>query len=456
MSEKNFSLTNRDLLYPFAVIILMLSIFDLSANFANSTILASVILGLFEITSQDMVTLLNLILNLIAQTASIVTFIYLYTSDKIEPEEKKVPKGQFLIILLFIYSAEFVLTFVLIPVLDKILEPLGPSVSAYETIFPTVTLLDNPIYYLLFFGVLSIGAAISEELVFRRSLIPFLERRGLGTFWVLIFTSLLFAFIHVPADILQGSLRWTLVHFLGTFIGGFGMGYLYMMTRKVIWPILLHSINNSFAGFSIIAYARYEQLNDYLFLPIIAMWVLVSLAVGFGVLIYGFIMLITKRHQTQPFWMILLKDFNLEWNYAKKMVLFSSLVVLVKGVVPVIFEQIYQILDNSITMTRDILFFESVFEFFVLGIIVLTIVFFVYYKARPLEKPEWVSKIDFTEYEVHEEKSVPYSFSKTSQQFCGYCGKPVTLGAKFCMYCGKPYETEVLDKANGQNWNERT
>ncbi|MHA1227680.1 MAG: lysostaphin resistance A-like protein, partial [Candidatus Hodarchaeales archaeon] len=317
MIEKNSRLTNKDLLYPFAIILLMLSVFDLSANFANSTILVTLILGLFEITSQDMVTLLNLLLNLIAQAGAIVTFVFLYRSNKIEPEEKKVPRSQFLLKMLLIYSAEFTFIFVLVPVLDKLLEPLGPSISSYESIFPSITLLRDPLYYILFFGVLTFGASISEELIFRRSLIPFLERRGLGTFWVLMFTSILFSFIHVPADIMQGSLRWTIVHFMGTFIGGFALGYLYMLTREIVWPIILHSANNAFSGLSIITYARYDLFGDFLLLPILAFWVLVFLAIGSGIIIYAFILFITKRHTVQPVWMKILKDFNIESKYAK-------------------------------------------------------------------------------------------------------------------------------------------
>ncbi|MFX0184624.1 MAG: lysostaphin resistance A-like protein, partial [Candidatus Hodarchaeota archaeon] len=215
---------NKDLLYPFAVVLLMLSIFDITGNFAAIGLLAALLLGFLGSTSESMLTLLTLFLNLIAQLGSILIFIVLHQSNRIESEEKEMPHGPYLLIVLLVYSIDFIYIIFVTPLIDMILKQLatffgislGELVSTYEGIFPTLDLLENPLYYLLFFGVLVFGAAISEELIFRRTLIPFLERRGFGTFWVLIFSSLLFSLIHTPADLISGSIRYAIVHFFGT------------------------------------------------------------------------------------------------------------------------------------------------------------------------------------------------------------------------------------------------
>ena len=95
-------------------------------------------------------------------------------------------------------------------------------------------IVQNPLW-IVFLGS-ALLPALGEEIFFRGIL-----GRGLLAkygFWVgMILTSLLFALIHIePAQI------------CGTFLLGMGMHYVYIMTRSLLAPVVLHMLNNALAA----------------------------------------------------------------------------------------------------------------------------------------------------------------------------------------------------------------
>jgi membrane protease YdiL (CAAX protease family) len=124
-----------------------------------------------------------------------------------------------------------------------------PIEHSYGNIILGPEQLTNPWNIVLFFATASFGAAIFEELIFRRMLIPTLEIRGMAPTAAVITSSLGFAMIHFPNDILYGSLGYVITHFITTFTLGIFLGFVYVTTRNVIYPMIIHGFIN-FIGFT--------------------------------------------------------------------------------------------------------------------------------------------------------------------------------------------------------------
>ncbi|MFX0066399.1 MAG: lysostaphin resistance A-like protein [Candidatus Hermodarchaeota archaeon] len=135
----------------------------------------------------------------------------------------------------------------------RILESFGLSLipeTGYGAILLTADHIANPFIILLYFVPVTIGAAVFEELVFRRMLIPLLEERGMAPFTAVIASSLIFAFVHLPNDLISGNLAGAIIHISGVLIIGFVLGLSYVLTRNILFPMIVHALMNfvSFAG----------------------------------------------------------------------------------------------------------------------------------------------------------------------------------------------------------------
>jgi len=97
---------------------------------------------------------------------------------------------------------------------------------------------------------MAIGAPIFEELIYRRMLIPCLEKRGMAPFAAVVVSSLVFALSHLDNDLINGNLVGGIVHVIGVLILALILGMTYVLTRNVVFPIIIHGFANlvSFAG----------------------------------------------------------------------------------------------------------------------------------------------------------------------------------------------------------------
>ncbi len=129
--------------------------------------------------------------------------------------------------------------------------------------------LDNPMNIIIFFAVGSLGAPVFEELLFRRTAIPLLERVGLSPRDAVLSTSIAFAVVHVPLDILNGNVAGAIVHFWSTFILGATMGLLYVTTRNIIFPIIMHAITNGLSFAAVIGPLEIAAVIGLLYLAFI-------------------------------------------------------------------------------------------------------------------------------------------------------------------------------------------
>jgi membrane protease YdiL (CAAX protease family) len=162
-------------------------------------------------------------------------------------------------------------------VLYLILDLLGiPIATSYGSILLTPAQLANPFNLVVFFVTTTVGAAISEELLFRRTLIPTLETRGMAPLAAVFASSLGFSVIHMPNDILNGSFGFVVSHFITTLIIGTVLGISYVATRNVIFPMILHGLINLVSfGAGII-----ETIGDLSLLVIYALVILAIWVIG--------------------------------------------------------------------------------------------------------------------------------------------------------------------------------
>ncbi|TFG04216.1 CPBP family intramembrane metalloprotease [Candidatus Thorarchaeota archaeon] len=134
-------------------------------------------------------------------------------------------------------------------ILNTLFQTLGlvPETGYTDVLLIGEEHLANPLNVVIFYAVASVGAPISEELLYRRIVIPMCESRGMGTLSAILSSTLAFALAHVPLDILNGNFAGAVLHFWTTFITGFALGVLYVLTRNLIYPILVHAAINAFS-----------------------------------------------------------------------------------------------------------------------------------------------------------------------------------------------------------------
>jgi membrane protease YdiL (CAAX protease family) len=451
--ESKISIPLRDLLYCFAIILLMLTAFDLIGNLAYF----GLVFG-FPYTEAD-IPILNLILNLVAQIGVILTFIILYRLHKIEPEEKTSPEGIHLLTTYALYALNIAFAvFVVVNIGTLLEEVFGLTAeSPYEGIEPTVTLIENPLFIPLFLAVLVVGASISEELVFRRTLIPMLERRGLGQAWVLIISSVVFSLQHTPAD-LSASLGFAIIHLFGTMSGGLILGYLYLRTRNILWPILLHALINGASAVAQILDAIYdiesilenitENIEVAFPIPLMIynLWALVTFLFGLFVFIFLLIQLVTRRNDmNRPVWVQIISDRKIKNVNLGNIFALTGVFIFFSGGIPLLFEFLEEIFKssgmvNSLYLEVIMVTLETVYYSAFLTILCL----FVFRKAQPMIKPVFVpttisGERKFLSPSIYMGQP---AYQERSERLCKSCGNVIIPNAKFCAYCGVKHPTE--------------
>lgn len=198
----------------------------------------------------------------------------------------------------------FILTFITFVafILYVIFTALGlPIEHSYESLILTPAHLANPWNIVLFFATATIGAAIFEELIYRRMLIPLLEGRGMSPTAAVIASGLAFALIHVPNDVINGSLGYVISHFITTFTLGLFFGFIYVFTRNVIFPMIIHGFTNTIAFSELILFS----LGDMNLLVILALIILGIWIIG---IIIGGLALFQFFKEPSPAWVITLRQ----------------------------------------------------------------------------------------------------------------------------------------------------
>ncbi|MFX1535224.1 MAG: lysostaphin resistance A-like protein [Promethearchaeota archaeon] len=116
--------------------------------------------------------------------------------------------------------------------------------SGYGGLFLTAEHLANPLIIVLYFAPLTVGAAVFEELIYRRMLIPLLEERGMAPFTAVVASSLIFAFGRLPNDLMNGNLAGAVIQIWNISIIGLVLGLTYILTRNILFSMFIHGVLN--------------------------------------------------------------------------------------------------------------------------------------------------------------------------------------------------------------------
>ena len=173
--------------------------------------------------------------------------------------------------------------------------------SGYTNILLNAGHLANPLNIVIYFLPSTIGAAVYEELIYRRLLIPLLENRGMSPSPAILTSSLLFALAHLPDDLVSANLPGTIIHIIAVFFIGVSLGLIYIITRNVIYSMIIHGIINfiSFLGPLVILTANSTLTLTY----DITYWTI--FIVGIGILIFGLWQFFKKPDAE---WVILIRE----------------------------------------------------------------------------------------------------------------------------------------------------
>lgn len=251
-----------------------------------------------------------------------------------------------------------------------------PIESSYTGFILTPAHLANPWNIVLLFSTVIFGAAIFEELIFRRMLIPALEHRGMGHFTAVIASSLGFALIHVPNDVINGSVSFVISHFITTFTLGLFLGFTYVVTRNVIFPMIIHGFINAFAFSELIL----ESLGDFNLLAILALVMLVVWVIG---VIIGAIFLIQYLKDPKPSWV------NTIWDKSRINILPGLAGFLIVGFALVSLQVGVEIGIGAVFFPNIHLIYSALFLFYLIFFLLLVqLVKYTTYESQPEERKE--------------------------------------------------------------------
>ncbi len=177
---------------------------------------------------------------------------------------------------------------------------LSPQ-SGYTNLLLNVGHLANPLNILIYYLPLTVGAAVYEELIYRRLLIPLLEQRGMSTSPAIFFSSLLFALAHLPDDLISANPTGTITHILAVFFIGISLGLIYVITRNVLYSMLIHGVLNfiSFSGPLVVLVANSTLTLTYN----VVYWAI--FITGIGILIFGLWQFLRKKKAE---WVVILRE----------------------------------------------------------------------------------------------------------------------------------------------------
>ena len=154
--------------------------------------------------------------------------------------------------------------------------------SGYSGILLNSTQANNPLNVIIYYLPFIIGAPIFEEFLYRRTLIPLLEKRGMTSFTAIIIISIIFAVAHLPNDIINGNIYGGIIHVVGVFYISISLGISYILTRNILFPIIIHSLINliSFSG------PLFQVMDNLVLNLIYNITIVIIFAVGIFFLIY--------------------------------------------------------------------------------------------------------------------------------------------------------------------------
>ncbi len=219
-------------------------VFILSSYFIVQMVLGFFFYSFFPESRQERSVISNTISLMIIIISNLFYIVILTKYSPYKSNNSKIGSNHlpniFTILGLFILCISFLeltLTFI-----DFFFDQLSfpPSFSS-----PYDDYLGNPSNAIIFSFLVIIIGPIFEEIVFRKHICCFLESNISSKLFIIILSGIIFSLNHLPADLLNGSFRFTLEHLYVVFILGLVLGVIYY-NYGLFYSILFHSLWNSF------------------------------------------------------------------------------------------------------------------------------------------------------------------------------------------------------------------
>jgi membrane protease YdiL (CAAX protease family) len=250
----------------------------LSAGMALMAVIQVVILSIEIITPQlifgEDPIIANLAILFLSQIIGTVVLVFIIIPLlKVKSTEYAATSSNNLLKTILTLCIGFSIVYVSSQILVSIFSILGLGIeNSYSAVLLTTEHLNNPFNIILQFTAVSIGAPLFEELLYRRTMIPLLEKRGASPVAAVFAMSIVFALSHTINDLVNGNITYTITHFWNVFLIGATCGIAYILTRNVLYPILIHGVINllSFgANFIVIMDNEYLLVNYRLLMGLI-------------------------------------------------------------------------------------------------------------------------------------------------------------------------------------------
>jgi len=176
---------------------------------------------------------------------------------------------------------------------DGILFPIGNFILwivhffEQKTVSSYTGLVNDRLEAYLFLFSFVILAPVFEELMFRKYVMGRLLQTNLNHQLVLLVSTFIFAIIHTFADIRYGTVGFAFYHFVIVFGGGWALGAIYIKSRNIMYPILIHGLGN--------LYGSLEGIFEIVYPPLVPGIRQFNQFYSWGCLIFSVIMLLLYR-----------------------------------------------------------------------------------------------------------------------------------------------------------------
>ncbi|MFX0116445.1 MAG: type II CAAX prenyl endopeptidase Rce1 family protein [Candidatus Hodarchaeota archaeon] len=182
--------------------------------------------------------------------------------------------------------------------------------------------ISNLFIIFLWLAAVTLGTSMFKEYLYRRTLIPLLEERGMSPFTAIMISSLVFAFIEIPYALgiqitiiehsnhlniylsrynLWGSLFYAFYFFSTAFILGIACGITYVLTRNITLSVIIHCSGIlPYYLISLLIATNNESLLAFLGIIIIIMNIS-----GLFIALYG--LWLHYQHSPEAKWLTILK-----------------------------------------------------------------------------------------------------------------------------------------------------
>ncbi|MHA2246970.1 MAG: CPBP family glutamic-type intramembrane protease [Candidatus Hodarchaeales archaeon] len=208
------------------------------------------ILNLYSEQLDIEIYLLNVILEIFSGllVCLIVYYIFIPHLNVLDADYQRIKSIGLIIVFLVFGLAIFYRLLVTI-----IFESIGTNIYSVGPWFVfSDRLFHDPRFTILFLIYTLIVFPLFSELVFRRTVIPLLEDRGLSPFHAVLMSSFGFCLLDLPYYVTNPNILANLFWFISTFIFGFATGVIYIFTRNVIFSIIY-----------VIMYTTYRLTNTF-------------------------------------------------------------------------------------------------------------------------------------------------------------------------------------------------